>query len=198
MLRASAIRPEFDFIDEPMSTPPIEPTEEELRAYEEQIRRVRVEHVLLQGVADLVNFGMRRTGRAEGTESERDLEQVRVAIESVRALLPILDQSVPEQAPAIRDALSQLQREYVRLVGAGSAGGAGGGAGGDAGGGAGGDAGGGGGGDAGGGAPGGGPAPEPAKPDPATPGPAAPEPAPGAPGEPGPAQRSGRLWVPGQ
>ena len=44
-----------------------EPTEDELRAaYEAQIKRLRVEHVLLENVVTLVNLGMRRTGLAPG------------------------------------------------------------------------------------------------------------------------------------
>jgi hypothetical protein len=158
-----------------MSTESREPSEEELRAaYEAELKRLLVEHVLLDNVAALANLGMRRTGLAPGTESERDPEQVRLAIESLRALLPVLEQAAPSQIAAIRDAVSQLQMAYVRIGGQAPAPGA----------------------------------PEaPAGPEPAGPGtpPAptqeAPPPAeepPAKPGEPGPAQRSGRLWVPGQ
>ena len=84
-----------------------QPTEEELRAaYETQIKQVRVEHVLLEHVVTVANLGLRRTGLAPGTEDERDPEQVRLAVESIRALLPLLEQSLPEQAAQIRDALS--------------------------------------------------------------------------------------------
>jgi hypothetical protein len=153
-----------------MSSEPREPSEEELRAaYEAELKRLRVEHVLLDNVAMLANLGMRRTGLAPGTEGERDPEQVRLAIESIRALLPALEQAAPSQLGAVRDALSQLQLAFVRIggqppapsapeSGAAHAGGAA---------------------DAGVGAP---PSQEP----------------PPKPGEPGPAQRSGRLWVPGQ
>src|SRR6266436_8987762 len=86
------------------------PTEEELRAaYEAQIKQVRVEHVLLEHVVTVANLGLRRTGLAPGTEDERDPEQVRLAIESIRTLLPLLEQTMPEQAAQIKDALSQLQ-----------------------------------------------------------------------------------------
>ena len=55
------------------------PTEEELRAaYEAEIKKIRVEDVLLEHVVTLVNLGMRRTGLQPGTEKERDVEQVRV------------------------------------------------------------------------------------------------------------------------
>jgi hypothetical protein len=95
-----------------------QPTEEELRAaYEAEIRKIRVEQVLLEHVVTTVNLGMRRTGLAPGTESERDPDQVRIAIESVRALMPIIEQVASAQAGPIRDALSQLQLAYVRIGG---------------------------------------------------------------------------------
>ena len=78
-----------------------QPTEEELRAaYEAEIKKIRVEQVLLEHVVSLVNLGMRRTGLAPGTEDERDLDQVRLAIEAVRALLPLIEQAAPAQAGA--------------------------------------------------------------------------------------------------
>ena len=161
-----------------MSSEPTQPSEEELRAaYEAELKRLRVEHVLLDNVVALVNLGMRRTGLVPGTEDERDPAQVRTAVEAIRALLPVLEQSAPGQVGAIRDALSQLQMAYVRIGGqpAGPAGeGAGAGAAGASPG-------------AGTGTPGPGAGPGAGPP---------PEPEPVKLGEPGPAQRSGRLWVP--
>lgn len=160
------------------------PTEEELRAaYEAEIARVKVEQVLLEHVVTLINLGMRRTGLVPGTEAERDPSQVRVAIEAIRAQLPLLEQAAPQQISPIREALSQLQLAYVRIGGAP--------------------------GPAEPEAPGQAPPEAPGQGAPEAPGqgeaqagetPASePPPAPpGKPGEPGPAQRSGRLWVPGQ
>ncbi len=159
-----------------------QPTEEELRAaYEAEIKKIRVEHVLLEHVVTLVNLGMRRTGLVPGTEAERDRTQVELSIEAIRALLPLVERAAPEQAPPIRDALSQLQLAFVRIGGeagtgtaeAASAGGAE-------------------------SAPGpvsGTPAPPPSGPEEASPEGESPD---AKPGEPGPAQRSGRLWIPGQ
>jgi hypothetical protein len=140
-----------------------EPSEEELRAaYEAQVKRLRVEHVVLENVVTLANLGMRRTGLAPGTEDERDPAQVRMAIESIRVLMPMVEEVAPEQAAAIRDALSQLQLAYVRIGGQ----------------------------------------PSEEEKAPGAPAPSAsPGPGPGSqekPDEAGPAQRSGRLWVPGQ
>jgi hypothetical protein len=96
-----------------------QPTEEELRAaYEAELKKIRVEQILLDQVVSLINLGMRRTGLSPGTEDERDLAQVRLSVEAVRALLPLIEQTAPAQAAPIRDALSQLQMAFVRLGGA--------------------------------------------------------------------------------
>jgi hypothetical protein len=155
-------------------------SEEQLRAaYEQEIKRVRVEHVLLENVVTMVNLGMRRTGLMPGTEDERDLGQVQLAIESVRALMPQIEQIAPQQVEPIRDAVSQLQMAFVQAQSGAAA-----------------DA-------------------EPASGEPAEPGVAGTDSAgsagragstgdqpseaePPQSGEAGPAQRSGRLWVPGQ
>jgi hypothetical protein len=153
------------------SEEPREPTEEELRAaYETQIKQVRIEHVLLEHVVTVANLGLRRTGLAPGTEDERDPEQVRLAIDAIRALLPLLETSMPEQAAQIKDALSQLQFAYVKIGGGGAA---------EAESASGSER----------------PQPEPAQSEQQTQ-PTPPEDA--ASEEGGPAQRSGRLWVPGQ
>ncbi|MEJ7750292.1 MAG: DUF1844 domain-containing protein [Thermoleophilaceae bacterium] len=93
-----------------------EPTEEELRAaLDEQMSRLRVEDVVLQTVATLVNLAARRLGlTAEpGQEAaERDLDQARMGIDAVRALMPLTPE---EQAEPIRQALSQLQMAFAQL-----------------------------------------------------------------------------------
>jgi hypothetical protein len=102
--------------DESAQTGAAEPTEEELRAaYEAQVKQIRVEQIVLENIVTVLNLGMRRTGMAPGTEDERDPEQVRVAIESVRVQLPLIEKSLPNQVRQIRDALSQLQMAFVRL-----------------------------------------------------------------------------------
>jgi len=84
--------------------------------------------------------------------------------------MPLIEQVAPEQGSALRDAVSQLQLAYVRIGGkAASAGGPA------------------------------TPTSGPGAPHVGSPGgPPEPEPEASKPGEPGPAQRSGRLWLPGQ
>jgi hypothetical protein len=95
------------------------PTEEELRAaFEEQMRQIRVEDVLLQTTVTLVNLAARKLGLGaapgEDVSAERDLDQARLAIDGARALLPLCP---PEQAEPIRQALSQLQMAFAQESG---------------------------------------------------------------------------------
>jgi len=147
---------------------PRQPTEEEMRAaYEEQLKQIRVEDVLVQTVLSLINLGSLRAGLVPGNESEADPQQLHQAIEAVRALLPQVEPVLGPDARQIRDAVSRLQMEYARLAGSGGGQPPG-------------EEGGGGGGGV-----------EPAA-----------EQAPPAeqqkPGDKGPAESSGRLWVPGR
>jgi hypothetical protein len=85
-----------------------EPSEEELRAaFEEQMRRITVQDVLLQTVVTLVNL----TGRRLTVDDEKDIEQARLGIEAVRALMPLCPQ---DQVAPVKDALSQLQMLFAR------------------------------------------------------------------------------------
>jgi hypothetical protein len=136
-----------------------QPSEAELRAaWEEQLRLLQPADVIVQAVVSLVSLAGRRLGVEPGTEQERDLSQVRDAIDGARALMPVLERSEdPANLRSLRDALSGLQMEYAKLAGSPAA---------------------------------------PAEPSGAET-PAAPAPEEDEKGGPGPAQRSGRLWIPG-
>jgi hypothetical protein len=131
-----------------------QPSEEEVRAaLEEQLRQLTVDDMLLESAVSLINLGGRKAGVAPGTEDERDLDQVRRAVDAVRALLPLLEQGKhAEQLGPLRDALARLQMAYAQTAGQ----------------------------------------QEPASEKPQEP------PQEGNKDEPGPAQKSGKLWVPGQ
>jgi hypothetical protein len=94
------------------------PTEEELRAaYEAELKRIRVDDVLVQTVVSLVNLGGVRAGLVPGSEEEADLGQLHKAIEAIRALLPLVEPALGPDAASIRDAVSRLQLEYARRAG---------------------------------------------------------------------------------
>jgi hypothetical protein len=86
------------------------PDQEELqRRLEEQLRQVRVQDLLLESVASILNLSARRISK----QDERDLEQGRLGIEAVRAVLELLEPGPREQ---VREALSQVQMLYAREV----------------------------------------------------------------------------------
>ncbi len=98
-----------------------QPSEEELRAaYEAELKRLRVEDVVVQTLVSLVNLGGRKAGLVPGAEDERDLDQLRMAIEGARALLPLVEPALGPDAAQVRNALSQLQLVYAREAGPGA------------------------------------------------------------------------------
>jgi hypothetical protein len=100
---------------DPTAGQPRQPTEEEPRAaYEAELKKVTIEDVLAQTAVSLVNLAGRRLGVAEGTQDERDLEQVRDAIDAVRGLLPVLERRGAAEVAPLRDALSRLQMAYAQ------------------------------------------------------------------------------------
>jgi hypothetical protein len=96
-----------------------QPSEEEVRAaLEEQLRQLTVDDMLLESAVSLINLGGRKAGVAPGTEDERDLDQVRRAVDAIRALLPLLEQGKhAEQLGPLRDALARLQMAYAQTAG---------------------------------------------------------------------------------
>ena len=90
-----------------------QPSEEEVRArIEEQLRKVRVQDLLLESVVSVINLAARRIAK----EDERDLDQARAGIEAVRRLVDLLD---PEPAKQVRSALSEVQVLYAKQAGGG-------------------------------------------------------------------------------
>jgi hypothetical protein len=155
-----------------------EPSEEELRAaYEAELSRITTTDMMAQSAVSLLNIGATRlappAGEGQATaQPQRDLEQARDAIDGVKALLEILERRIPQELGPLRDALSRLQMAYARELQSGTSAPAPAGA-----------------------------ASEPSQP--AQPGPGQqPSAQPGQPGSekpsPGPAESSGRLWVPGR
>jgi hypothetical protein len=92
-----------------MTEEPRQPTEEEIRAaFEEEMKKIRVEDVLVQTAVTLVNLAGRKLG-----DEERDLDQAKLGLEGARAIVPLLPE---EPAAAVRDALSQLQMMFARAA----------------------------------------------------------------------------------
>ena len=72
---------------QPVEQQPGEPTEEEVRAHlEEEIRKVRVEDVVLQSVVSILNLSARRIAK----DDERDLAQAKIGIDAAQALVGLV------------------------------------------------------------------------------------------------------------
>jgi hypothetical protein len=88
--------------------------EEELSAEEilEHIRQMKVSDLLLSTISTVVQLGYAKLDPAG-----RDLEQAKLAIESLRALVPVLEGSVPEEV--LRDfnqVTANLQLAYAKAA----------------------------------------------------------------------------------
>jgi len=83
--------------------------EDELR---EALKKLRVEDVLLQTAATLIDLAARRMGLAD-EDGPRQMDQAKLAIDAIRALQPLMTE---EQQAALREPLSQLQMAYAREI----------------------------------------------------------------------------------
>ena len=99
-------------------------------AAEAELASLTSADMMLQAAVLLLNIGGRRLGLAQPSASDaeraaaiadRDLEQVRDAIDAVRALLAVLERRHSDELRPLRDALSQLQMAYAREVQSGAA-----------------------------------------------------------------------------
>ena len=81
---------------------------------EAQMKEIRVEDLLTQTVASVLNLSARRIVK----EDEVDLEQARIGIEAVRAIVGLLPAEVGQ---AIAEPLSQVQLLYAQKSGDGAA-----------------------------------------------------------------------------
>jgi hypothetical protein len=80
-----------------------------------ELGKLRVENILVGALIQVSSIGYRKLGLTEETESERDLEQTKIAIETMRALVPVLQQVVPEDL--LRDfeqSVAGLQLAYAK------------------------------------------------------------------------------------
>ena len=79
-----------------------QPSDAELaEQLEAELKKLTISDVLVQTVLTVSSLGYRRLG-----DEDRDLDQARLAIESLRALVPVLKGAVPDE----------VGREFEQLV----------------------------------------------------------------------------------
>jgi hypothetical protein len=82
------------------------PTEEELR---EAVRQFKVSDVLQQTIVTVSSLGY-----AKLAPDTRDLEQARIAVEALRALVPVLEGTVPDEVTRdLQQVVANLQLAYA-------------------------------------------------------------------------------------
>jgi hypothetical protein len=90
-----------------------QPSEEELlEQLEGELKKLKISDVLVQTVFTVSSLGYRRLG-----EDDRDLEQAQLAIEALRALLPVLKGAVPEQITRdFEQMVANMQLAYAKAA----------------------------------------------------------------------------------
>ena len=97
-------------VDDDELKPPGEVSQEELL---EALRQLQVSDVLVQSLSTISSLGFHRL-----SEEHRDLEQARLAIEVLRALQPVLRESLPaELARDFEAVTTNLQLAFAAAVG---------------------------------------------------------------------------------
>ena len=96
--------------------------EEQLaRELAEELSRMRIEDVLIQTLITISSIGYRRLGLTDETKDDRDLQQAKLAIDTMIALTPVLESVVPDEL--VRDfnqSVASLQLAYAQAAGEGA------------------------------------------------------------------------------
>jgi predicted nucleic acid-binding protein len=89
------------------------PTDEQLvQQLEEELKKLKVSDLLVQTLYTVSSLGYRRL-----SGEDRDLEQARLAIESLRVLLPVLEGSISEELMRdFKQVTANLQLAYAEAA----------------------------------------------------------------------------------
>ena len=92
------------------------PTDEELvRQLEEELKKLKVSDLLVQTLYTVSSLAYRRL-----SAEERDLDEARLAIESLRALIPVLESELGQEAMRdFKQVTANLQLAYADAAGEG-------------------------------------------------------------------------------
>ena len=95
----------------------VTPDDERTRQILEQLKSVHAFDIAYETMVGLVNFGSQKMGLLEETREVRDLDDARLSIELVRAILEVVeDAEGDERTQGLHDALAQMQLAYAHAV----------------------------------------------------------------------------------
>jgi hypothetical protein len=87
------------------------------RELAEELAKLKVEDVLVNTLIQVSSIGYRRLGLTEDTKEDRDLDQSRIAIETMRALVPVLESFLPRELVAsFNEQIANLQLAYAKAA----------------------------------------------------------------------------------
>jgi len=87
------------------------------RELAEELRKLRVEDVLVNTLVHVSTIGYRRLGLTEDSVDERDLDQSRLAIQTMQALVPVLEGFLPEDVVSgFQEQVANLQLAYAKAA----------------------------------------------------------------------------------
>jgi hypothetical protein len=87
------------------------------RELAEELRKLRVQDVLVNTLVHVSTIGYRRLGLTEDSVDERDLDQSRLAIETMQALVPVLEGFLPEDVVgSFQEQVANLQLAYAKAA----------------------------------------------------------------------------------
>jgi hypothetical protein len=94
-----------------------EEQEQLARDLAEELRKLKVEDVLVNALVQVSSIGYRRLGLTEDTKEDRDFAQSRLAIETMRALVPVLEAFLTQDLVAgFNDQIANLQLAYAKAA----------------------------------------------------------------------------------
>jgi len=91
-----------------------ESEEQVARELAQELQKLKVEDVLISVLIQISAIGYRRLGLTEETKDDREIPQAKLAIDTMKALMPVLGEVVP--ADLIRDfeqSVANLQLAYA-------------------------------------------------------------------------------------
>jgi hypothetical protein len=92
------------------------------RELAEELRKLRVEDVLVNALVHVSSIGYRRLGLTDDSRDERDLAQTALAIETMQALVPVLTDFLPRELVAgFEEQIANLQLAYAKAAKSGEA-----------------------------------------------------------------------------
>jgi hypothetical protein len=87
------------------------------RELAEELRKLRVEDVLVNTLVHVSSIGYRRLGLTEDSQEESDLGQTALAIETMQALVPVLKDFLPvELVAGFEEQIANLQLAYAKAA----------------------------------------------------------------------------------